>query len=167
MMESATDIAKYLGIVQGDLPKDQMPKVTEVDLGLSTAGASIGDQYIFENGLRWAEIISEDNDCWVIKHGLVEYEANDLTYLPKHEMTQLIRNGEMVLREYEEIDDILEESLEDDSNALFEDFLYRANRYLLVNENKEIDDFEYDWKHAYLSGLSATEAADEAVALES
>ena len=71
----------------------------------------------------------------------------------------------MVFSVLEEEKDILEESLKS-SSLYFQEYLTKVNRYLLVNENKEIGDYDYDWDDAFQRRLSPIEAVDEAIILE-
>ncbi len=90
--ESAGDIQEYLNILQGNLSKESITENQIIDLGISTAGAEIGQTYVFEEGIRWAKIISEKEDYWQIEHGLREHESDDIDYLSKYDMTKTIRS---------------------------------------------------------------------------
>jgi hypothetical protein len=46
-MESARDIKNYLNIIEGNF--DKKVDTSVVDLGIHTAGASVGNTYLFEN----------------------------------------------------------------------------------------------------------------------
>lgn len=162
-MESAADITKYLTILQGELPKENITESTDVDLGISTHGAKIGNLYIFENGIRWAKIIGDAGDNWAVEHGLIEHESDDVTYVSKQDMSKMIREGEMELYVDEANEtDILEETLVS-SNDLFEEYMNKVDRILLVNENAEHDNYDYDWEEAFDLGLTPFEAVEEAV----
>ncbi len=165
MTESAADIIKYLDIVDGKLPKEQIDEGIDVDLGVSTRGADVGNAYTFDNGLCWARIIGEEDSYWKIEHGLLEHTASDTAFISKNDMTDMLRSGEMISEILEEKQDILEETLKTEK-SYFEEFLTNVDRYLLVNENKEFDDFDYNWDDAFQRGLSPIEAVDEAVILE-
>lgn len=167
MTGSSDDIQEYLNIIEGNFPKnEQINENTSINLGVSTAGAVIGQSYLFENGLRWATLKEEDENHWLIEHGFLEYEADSEEYISKHNMSVMIRSGEMTLMEnaYTE-ETILEESLtlEDDG---FEDFMDGVERYLLVNEGRESFDFEYNWSDAWSEGKTPLESAEEAILLE-
>lgn len=166
MKESAADIQKYLDIIEGkddDKPTSD-PEIQIVNLGSATGGAFVGNTYIFENGVRWATIVDEESNYWIVEHGLLEYEADSRDYISKHDFTQMISCGEMELYECDEPDDILTESLDDDDGYCV--FMERVNRYLLINAQMESEEFSYDWFNAFQAGLSPIDAADEAIITE-
>lgn len=165
MTESAADIIKYLDIVKGKISKDNASEEIHVDLGISTRGADVGNAYTFDNGLCWARIIGEEDSHWLIEHGLLEHAAIDTAYISKYDMTGMLRSGEMVFTVIDEDKDILEEKLQTEE-FYFDEFIVKVDRYLLVNENKEVDDFDYNWNDAFRRGLSSVEAVDEAIILE-
>ena len=120
------------------------------------------NEYLFENGTRWAKIVDYDTENLKIEHGFREYEADSVGYITIYEMNRMISNGEMVL--FEEIDDIDDILLETDSNNNdFMKFIEKVDRYLLVNENKESSEFEYLWSEAWSDGKSPIDAAEEAI----
>lgn len=165
--ESAGDIQEYLNIIQGNLSKEVVTENQIIDLGISTAGAEVDQTYIFENGIRWAKIISEKDDHWQIEHGLIEHESDDIDYMSKYYMTKMIRSGEMILTEVEEDDfDELFESFEEEIEDEFTIFMEKVDRYLLINYNRESKDFEYLWEESWKEEKLPDEAADEAVILE-
>lgn len=165
--ESAGDIQEYLNILQGNLSKEVVAEDQIIDLGISTAGAEVGQTYIFENGIRWAKIISEKDDHWQIEHGLIEHESDDIDYMSKYDMTKMIRSGEMILTEVEEDDlDELFENFDEEIEDEFTIFMEKVDRYLLINYSRESKDFEYLWENAWKEEKLPNEAADEAVILE-
>ena len=167
MSESAGDIQEYLNILQGNLSKESITENQIIDLGISTAGAEVGQTYIFEEGIRWAKIISEKEDHWQIEHGLREHESDDVDYLSKYDMTKMIRSGEMVLTEFEENDlDELFENFDEEFENEFTIFMEKVDRYLLINYSRESKDFEYLWEEAWKEDKLPNEAADEAVIFE-
>ena len=163
MKESAADIQKYLDILQGNLrqPKKQINEHKIVDLGVATGGVEVGQTYTFDNGVRWANILNEENEHWLIEYGFIEHSADSQEYISKHDMAVMVGRGEMILHEKE---DVLLEN--DEKNSGFEIFMERVNRYLLLNYDSESDNFSFDWNKAYESGLSPHEAADEAYILK-
>lgn len=163
MAESSADIIKYLEIIENKGPMTGSVDETDIDLGATTEGVDIGKMYTFDGGLCWAKVVSEEDDCWIIEHGLLEHQAGGTEYMSKYDMAEMVRNGSMVYIE-EELD-ILEESFELEESGL-DEFIDRVNRFLLVNEGKEVEDFDYNWNDAYSKGLSPVEAADEALILE-
>ncbi len=165
MTESAADIIKYVDIVDGKVPTEQITEGTDVDLGVSTRGADIGNAYSFDNGLCWVRIIGDEDSHWLVEHGLLEHSATDTAYISKNDMTDMIRVNEMVFTVMDDDVDILEESLQTE-DYYFEEFLTKVDRFLLVNENKEVDDFDYNWNEAFQQGLTPIEAVDEAIILE-
>lgn len=164
MTESAADIIKYSNIIAGNISKEEITEGSEIDLGISTRGADVGNAYTFDGGLCWIRIISEEDDHWKVEHGLLEHAATDTTYISKNDMTDMLRSGEMVFSIIDEVD-ILEESLQTEDFYL-DEFLTKVDRFLLINENKEVDNFDYDWNDAFNRGLSPLEAVDEAIILE-
>ena len=165
--ESAGDIQEYLNILQGNLSKEGIIENQIIDLGISTAGAEIGQTYVFEEGIRWAKIISEKDDHWQIEHGLREHESDDVDYLSKYDMTKMIRSGEMILTEFEENDlDELFENFDEEFEDEFTIFIEKVDRYLLINYDRESMDFEYLWEEAWKEDKLPNEAADEAIIFE-
>lgn len=165
--KSAGDIQEYLNILRGNLSKEVVTENQIIDLGISTAGAEIGQTYVFEEGIRWAKIISEKDDYWQIEHGLLEHESDDVDFMSKYNMTKMIRSGEMVLTEFEENDlDGLFESVDEEFEDEFTIFMEKVDRYLLINYERESTDFEYLWEEAWKEDKLPIEAADEAVILE-
>jgi hypothetical protein len=164
MKESAKDIQQYMNIIDGNFGDRPLVTESSVDCGIHTAGAGIGDTYLFENGIRWARIIKEEGNYWLLECGLLEYDADDEIYLSKRDMTDMIVSGEMILEEIiSSSEQILVESTNDNG---FEPFLEGVNRYLLKNVLRESDEFEYNWRDAYNNGLTPIEAAEEAIFLE-
>lgn len=165
MTGSSDDIKEYLNIIEGNFPvKENNDENIPIDLGISTAGAVIGQLYLYDNGLRWVKLTEEEENHWLIEHGFLEYEADSTEYISKHDMTVMIRSGEMNLLENLSEEIILEESLTLDDG--FDDFIDSIERYLLVNESKETVDFEYDWHNAWSEGKTPVETAEEAILLE-
>ena len=165
MTGSSDDIKEYLNIIEGNFPiNESKDDNTPIDLGISTAGASMGQLYLYDNGLRWAKLVEDEENHWLIEHGFLEYEADSAEYISKRDMTNMIRSNEMILSEEIKDIDILEESLTLDDG--FDDFMENIDRYLLINENKESVDFEYDWHNAWSEGKTPVETAEEAMLLE-
>ncbi len=166
--ESAGDIQEYSKIIQGKLPNEEIIAENQIiDLGISTAGADVGQTYIFDNGIRWAKIISEKDDHWQIEHGLLEYESDDIDYISKYDITKMIRSGEMILTEVAEDDlDELFETYDEEIEDEFTIFMEKVDRYLLINYERESKDFEYLWEEAWKQDKQPIEAADEAVIFE-
>ena len=162
--KSAGDIQEYLNILQGNLSKEAVTENQIIDLGISTAGAEVGQIYIFDNGIRWAKIISEKDDHWQVEHGLLEYESDDIDYISKYNITKMIRSGEMILTE-DDLDELFE-SFDEEFEDEFTIFMEKVDRYLLINYSKESKDFEYLWEEAWKEEKFPNEAADEAVILE-
>lgn len=165
--KSAGDIQEYLNILQGNLSKEVVTENQIIDLGISTAGADVGQTYVFDNGIRWAKIISEKDNHWQLEHGLLEHESDDVDYMSKYDMTKMIRSGEMLLTEFEEnnLDELFEnydEEIEDE----FTIFMEKVDRYLLINYDRESRDFEYLWEEAWKEEKLPIEAVDEAVIFE-
>jgi len=165
MSESASDIQEYLNILQGNLPKENITENQIIDLGISTAGAEVGQTYVFDNGIRWAKIINENDNHWQIEHGLLEHESDDVDYMSKYDMTKMIRSGEMILTEVEEDLGELFESFEEVEDE-FTIFMEKVDRYLLINYSRESKDFEYLWEEAWKEEKLPNEAADEAIIFE-
>ena len=168
MTGGGTDIQEYLNIIEGNFPaKNESGTSTPIDLGVATAGASIGQMYFYDNGLRWAKIISEEDNFWQIEHGFLEYNADSVDYISKYDMTDMIRSGDMILNEnITEPTEILEESFILDDLSDLDIFMEKVEHYLFKNENREIDEYNYDWKAAWSEGKTAVEAAEEAILLE-
>lgn len=168
MSKSANDIQEYFNILQGNLPdKEAVTENQIINLGISTAGAEVGQIYVFDNGVRWAKIINKSDNHWQIEHGLLEHESDDIVYISKYDMTKMIRSGEMILTEGEENElDELFESFNEEVEDEFTIFMEKVDRYLLLNYNKESKDFEYLWERAWKEKKFPNEAADEAVNLE-
>lgn len=167
MTGSSDDIKEYLNIIEGNFPvKENINEDKSIDLGLSTAGAVVGQLYLYDNGLRWAKLMEEDENHWIIEHGFLEYDADSVEYITKYDMTVMIRSGEMNLSENSIEETLLEESLILDDDDGFDDFMDSVERYLLVNESKETVDFEYDWRNAWSEGKTPVETAEEAILLE-
>jgi len=165
--ESAGDIQEYLNILQGNLSKEVVTENQIIDLGISTAGAEVGQTYVFDNGVRWAKIINENDNHWQVEHGLLEHESDDVDYVSKHDMTKMIRSREMILTEVEEDDlDELFESFDEEFEDEFTIFMEKVDRYLLINYSRESKDFEYLWEDAWKEDKLPNEAADEAVIFE-
>lgn len=166
--KSAGDIQEYNRILQGDLPNKEVIEEDQIiNLGISTAGANVGQTYMFDNGIRWAKIISEKDDHWQIEHGLLEHESDDIDYISKYDITKMIRSGEMILTEAAEDDlDELFESYNEEFEDEFTMFMEKVDRYLLVNYQKESTDFEYLWEEAWKQDKLPNEAADEAIIFE-
>lgn len=165
--ESAGDIQEYLNILQGNLSKEIVTENQIIDLGISTAGVEVGQTYIFDNGVRWAKIINENDNHWQIEHGFLEHESDDVDYISKYDITKMIRSGEMILTEVEEDDfDELFESYDEEVEDEFTIFMEKVDRYLLINYKRESKDFEYLWEEAWKEEKLPNEAADEAVIFE-
>lgn len=162
--ESAADIIKYLDIVDGNLPSEQLTEGTSVHLGILTEGAVVGSSYTFNNGLRWAKITEEHGDHWLIECGLLEHEPDGTEYISKHDLASMIRQNDMILQEDQELD-LLSESI-DEGEAAFNEFIASVDRYLLVNYMKESMDFDYPWKIAWAENKIPSEAVEEAILLE-
>ncbi len=158
MKESAADIIKYKDIIDGT-PKNTLPE-NEIHLGIDTQGVLVGETYLFDNGIRWATVVEEVDDHWLIESGLIEYAAEIEQYISKHEISTMIRSGEMVLEEIQE-DDILAESCDDDNE--FNAYMEKVDRYLLVNYMTESQDLDYAWKVAWAEGKQPAEASEEAL----
>jgi len=166
MTGSSDDIQEYLNIIDGNFPvKESNNENTSIDLGISTAGAVVGQLYLYDNGLRWAKLVEDEENHWLIEHGFLEYEKDSTEYISKHDMTTMIRSGDMNLLETSTDNIILEESLTLD-DVEFDNFMDKVERYLLVNESKESTDFEYDWHDAWTEGKTPVETAEEAILLE-
>ena len=163
--ESAADIIKYLDIIDGNIPTERLKEGDEVHLGINTQGATVGNHYLFDNGIRWMKILEESDQHWLIEYGLLGHAANTEEYILMQDLSSMIRNGEMTLYETIETDDILTESLSDDDSE-FNEFMEKVDRYLLVNHLMESQDFDYAWKVAWAEGTSASEACEEAIILE-
>ena len=163
---SSDDIKEYLNIIDGKFPiKESSDGNTLVSLGVSVGGATPGQTYMFDSGSRWATIIEEGEDHWLIAHGFLEYEADSEEYISKYDMTNMIRSGEMNLMEESLAEtDILEESLTLDNE--FNMYMDKVDRYLLINEDREATDFDYDWSDAWSEGKTSIEAAEDAILSE-
>lgn len=166
MSSSCNDIQEYLNIIEGNFPiNESKNENASIDLGTSTAGASIGQSYLYENGLRWTKLINDEGNHWLIEHGFLEYNADSTEYISKYDLTVMIRSGDMILLEDVQLEEtILEESLTLDDN--FNKFMDGVERYLLINEGRESFDFEYDWSDAWSEGKTPLESAEEAILLE-
>ena len=170
MTGSCDDIQQYLNIVDGNFDKKEVINESKtVDLGISTGGASVGQVFHFEEGIKWARIIEEEGDHWLIEHGIVEYPAEMTEYISKFDLKSMINDGMMVLQENSEeigdTTDALFESIDSDEEN-FDDYINRVDRYLLVNENRESHEYSYDWREALSEGKTPQEAADEAILFE-
>ena len=163
--ESAADIVKYLDIVDGKLPTDPLKEGDEIHLGINTQGAMIGDQYLFDNGIRWMKITEESNQHWLIEYGLIEHDAENKQYISKQDLSSMIHSGELILHETDDQEDILTESLVSNDHE-FEEFMDKVDRYLLVNHMMESQDFDYAWRISWAEGRLPSEACEEAVLLE-
>lgn len=165
--ESAADIIKYLNIIDGNPSSERLTEGTDIHLGILTEGADVGLSYIFDNGLHWAKITEEHGDNWLIECGLLEYEADIIEYISKHDMASMIRQNEMILQENQENqeNDILSESI-NEGDEEFDKFINGVDRYLLVNYMKESKDLDYPWKIAWAENKIPSEAAEEAILLE-
>jgi len=164
---SCDDIQEYLNIVQGNFPINESQNDDDsVSFGVSTAGAIAGDTYIYDNGLRWAQLVEEEENHWFIRNGFLEYSADTEEYISKHDMTSMIRSGDMVLFEEDASDDVLLEETLSLEDGKFDDFMNNVERYLLINEGRETFDFDYEWSDAWLEGKTPSESADEAILLE-
>lgn len=168
MTGGGDDIQGYLNIIEGKFPDNKESATdTSVDFGVATAGAVPGNMYIFDNGLRWTKILQEDEDYWQIEHGFLEYNADSVEYISKYDMTEMIRSGDMVLTENrEEKSEILEESLSLDDGPEFDIFMEKVERYLFINEDRDVDEYDYDWNSAWSDGKTPVDAAEEAILLE-
>jgi len=166
MTGSSDDIQKYLNIIEGNFPINESKNENlTIKLGMSTAGAEVGQLYIYDNGLRWTKLVEEADNHWGIEHGYLEYEADSTEYISKYDMTEMIRSGEMTLLEnIQDEDVILEELITLDDG--FDDFMNGVERYLLVNEGRESFDFDYNWSNAWSEGKTPLESAEEAILLE-
>lgn len=164
---SSDDIKEYLNIIDGKFPlKENDGNETSIELGVSIGGAMAGQTYVFDNGARWATIMEEADEHWLLEHGFLEYEADSTEYISKYDMTNMIRSGEMSLMEDNLIEtDILEESLSINDGE-FNVYMEKVDRYLLVNEGRESDEFDYDWSDAWSEGKSSLEAAEDAILSE-
>lgn len=163
MKESCADIAKYLSIVEGriETTPSEMNDEGHIHLGIHSAGASIGKIYLFDNGLQWLKIVSENADNWIVQYGLIEHQSNNFETISKRDLSSLIARGELeLLNENHEIDLILESN-----NMLseYDEFLNKVNKYLLRNYNLESQDIDFDWVKAWKQGLMPDEAAEEAI----
>jgi len=165
MTGSSDDIKDYLNIIQGNFPIMEEKQSPSISFGISTADADIGQLYLFENGLRWAKIINEVDNHWIIEHGFLEYEADSTEYISKMEMTSMIRLNEMVKTIEEERVDILEETL-NMHDTDYDDYMNKIERYLLINENRETFEFDYDWKNAWSTGKDPIETVEDAILME-
>ena len=117
--------------------------------------------------LHYPKLVENEENHWLIDHGFLEHKADSTEYISKHDMAVMIRSGEMNLLEENSSETlILEESLTLESNNDFEDFIKSVDRYLLINENKESSDFEYNWQNAWSEGKNPIETAEEAILLE-
>jgi len=164
---SSDDIQEYLNIIDGKFPmKENSDDETSIELGVSIGGAMAGQTYMFDNGTRWATITEETDEHWFLEHGFLEYEADSAEYISKYAMTNMIRSGEMSLMEDNLTEtDILEESLSQSGDE-FNVYMEKVDRYLLVNEGRESDEFDYDWSDAWSEGKSTLEAAEDAILSE-
>ena len=161
MPESSADIQKYSNIISGEFSKESPKEDDIIDLVISTSGAQLNESYMFNNGTRWAKLIKDEGVSWLIECGFLEYDADVRELISKHNFAKLIKRNEMVLvEEIKEDNDELLESIDDD---VFDDFMDKVDRYLLVNEGTESQNYEFDWKEANKDGMSPIEAAEEAI----
>lgn len=132
---SSDDIQEYLNIIDGKFPmKENSEDETSIELGVSIGGAMAGQTYLFDSGVRWATIMEETDEHWLLEHGFLEYEADSVEYVSKYDMTNMIRSGEMHLLEDTVAEtDILEESLSPNDDE-FNMYIEKIDRYLLINE---------------------------------
>ena len=152
MTGGGDDIKGYLNIIEGKFPVAQDDSSdSSIYLGVSIAGVEQGNVYIYDNGLRWAKILQEDDNFWSFEHGFLEYGADSVGYISKNDMTDMIRSGEM----------LLEKKQKNTPNI----FLEKVERYLFINEEKDYDDYTYDWNDAWSTGKSPVDAAEEAILL--
>lgn len=167
MPGSCDDIQEYLNIIKGNFPKQENNEEnTSINLGISTAGAQCSQTYIHDNGLRWVKLLEDDENCWLIEHGFLEHDADATEYITKHDMATMIRSGEMNLIEESLLEvELLEESLTLEDNE-FDEFMDKVERYLIINEDRESFDLEYDWHDAWLENKTPVESIEEAILLE-
>lgn len=157
MTESAADIQKYLNVIEGDFGnKQKVQEGQSIDLGISTGGADIGSRYLFENGLRWLEILQESNQFWVVEHGYIEHDADTQELLSKYDLTRMINLGEMMLDDIQSDDLLLESSIDSEFNI----FMEKVDKYLLVNYQMDSQHFNFDWRVLFEDGLTPTQAAE-------
>jgi hypothetical protein len=166
MTGGGDDIKGYLNIIEGKFPVAQDDSSdSSIYLGVSIAGVEQGNVYIYDNGLRWAKILQEDDNFWSFEHGFLEYGADSVGYISKNDMTDMIRSGEMLLeKKQKNTPNILEEMLSLNDTE-FDIFLEKVERYLFINEEKDYDDYTYDWNDAWSTGKSPVDAAEEAILL--
>jgi len=162
MSESSADIVKYLNIIEGKNNQDINISNNEIFLGIPTEGAEINKTYIFENGLRWLKIIDEQEDLWLVETGLIEYDNDSVEYISKHDLSTMIKNGTMILKE-EIKTNLTESKFSPSDNLEFDIFMESVNRYLLLNYNKESNELNYPWKIAWAENKLPFEAAEEAI----
>jgi len=161
--ESAADIIKYLDIVQNDGPEHTLKEGDEVHLGINTQGATVGQHYLFDYGIRWMKIVEDNDQHWLIEHGLLEHDADEKQYITKYELSSMIHTGEITLNEVVD-EDVLTESLKADTE--FNEFMSKVDRYLLINYLVESKEFNYAWRVAWAESKSPLEACEEAIILE-
>lgn len=161
--ESAADIIKYLDIIDDPLPA-KLKEGDSIHLGVAIQGVEVGQQYLFDNGIRWMTIISETDSSWFIEYGLIEHSAEDNQHILKREISSKIHSGELVLNETD-YDDILAESSTVDDGE-YNNFMLCVDRYLLINHMIESQDLDYAWKIAWAEGIEPSEACEEAILLE-
>ena len=157
MVESCTDIQKYLEIIyETDDGSSSEPFLVEVS-NVNCIGA--GQRYSYANGTRWIEIISDEDDCWLVECGLLEHSAQKTEFYTKRDIDLMIQNGDIVLCEETETDELME-SLNDKE---FDHFIEKVDRYLLINEGKDSSDFSYNWRKAWTGKYPPAEAAQDAI----
>ena len=164
---SSDDIQEYLNIIDGKFPmKENSENDSSIELGVSIGGAMSGQTYLFDSGTRWATIMEEIDEHWLLEHGFLEHNADSVEYVSKYDMTNMIRSGDMHLLEDTVAEtDILEETLSL-NNGEFNMFIEKIDRYLLINEGRESTEFDYDWSDAWSEGKSPLEAAEDAILSE-
>ena len=160
MPESSTDIQKYSNIISGEFSKELPKEGDIIDLGISTSGARLNESYTFNNGTRWAKLIKDEETNWLVECGFLEHNADIRELISKHNFSKLIKRGEMTLVEEVKDNDELLESIDD---GVFGEFMDKVDRYLLVNEGTESQNYEFDWRGASKDGMSPIEAAEEAI----